>query len=222
MKSLRVPAGVYVNGVAHGGRFVAPSALPGLVSEAEGDGAERLLAVMYDQLDKATRRHERAERKFDDDPKRYAHERAATERERQLWEGLAEQSESVFHEDEEPYAVEWEIGFDYSSAESNSDVDVNIRIRRQDRHDMGQTEAAAALRAFRANLAEGETRPIPRGYQMAAINWRRPQHGGGWRSSQHPLNDLENFNSPMYADHNNEGAWSIGPYGTVRMGSVKK
>lgn len=225
MKALRVPAGVYVNGVALGGRFVDPGALAGIAAGAEGDGAERVLDLIYSQLDKATRTQERFEQKFDNDPKRYAKLRGEAERVRELWESVAEQTDTVFQGEEEEFAVEWEIGFDYDATKGvPSDVDVNIRIMRKDAALIGQTEAAALLREFRERLMLGIP-PIPLPYKMAFINWRRPHAGTGWRpgaNSSGTQADFEAFESPMFVSWEDEWVWDISPSSPVRMGSVKR
>lgn len=228
MKALRVPSGVYVDGIAMGGRYVSPATLGALVFEADGDGAERLLAVIYDRYDRAQAEYEHAGQKFNADPKRYADLRAETEQRAGEWGAVVGQVDTFAQpEFEEPFAFEWEIGFEYDAAASSSDVDVNIRLARIDGNEIGQTEAGRALKAFRDGLAAGDTDPVPPGYKMAAINWRRPHHSTGWKPHGKSGNkrDLEAFNNPMYATWNNEGAWDVNPHKDpnrpVRMGSVK-
>jgi hypothetical protein len=224
MSALRVPAGVYVDGVAMGGRYVSPSVLGALVFEAEGDGAERILALIYDRYDRAQSDYERAADKFNDDPARYARKRAEAEQRAAEWGAVAGQADTFGQpEFEEPYAFEWEIGFEYDAQSSTSDVDVNIRIARIDGSQVSQSEAGRALKAFRDALGAGLVDPVPPGYKMAAINWKRPHSGTGWRPHGRSGNrrDLESFNNPMYEQHGNEGAWDINTVGTVRMGSVK-
>lgn len=114
---------------------------------------------------------------------------------------------------------EWEIGFEYRGADRHSHVDVNIRIAREDGHTFGFKEAQRVLTQFRENLAH-DANPIPAGYLMAFIDWKRPRKGTGWQhGGEH---DLDSFHAPMYVESGNTAVWSIEPSGNVRLGSVKK
>lgn len=122
----------------------------------------------------------------------------------------------------EDVSDEWEIGFEYRGADKGSNVDVNIRIARLDGNAFGAAEAGRVLSQFRHNLAhEKGTNPVPAGYNLAYIDWRRPR----WRSDAFQsgdADDLTGFHSPMYTESDNDAAWSILPADSVRFGSVKK
>jgi hypothetical protein len=115
---------------------------------------------------------------------------------------------------------EWEIGFEYRGADRGSHVDVNIRIAREDGEAFGFTEANNVLRRFRENLGLESHNPIPDGYLMAFIDWRRPRWGTDWQSGGD--GDLVAFHAPMYTESSNPAVWSIEPSGNIRLGSVKK
>jgi len=224
--TLRVPAGVVIGGVAIGGRFVSPEDLPGMAAAADDDaGALAVIELIAREADKAAAAQERIERKFQDDPRRYAERRAQAEDRREFWDAALDQASSVLQEPEpEEYADEWEVGFDYNGAAGRtSDVDINIRLARRDGAAFGAREAVAVLRAFRDNLGNGLANPVPAGYRMASINWRRPHTGGGWRprGGSGTMEDVENFNAVLYSQYDNEMAWDLMPFGDVRLGSVK-
>lgn len=115
---------------------------------------------------------------------------------------------------------EWEIGFEYRGADRGSHVDVNIRIAREDGAAFGVREASDVLRQFRENLSLDYHNPVPAGYVMAFIDWKRPRWGTDWQSGGD--DDLVSFHAPMYVESNNPSVWSIGPAGDTRLGSVKK
>jgi hypothetical protein len=124
------------------------------------------------------------------------------------------------------FAGEWEIGVDYDAAAGRgSDVDINIRLSRVDGMLFSSTEAAQALAEFRTRVQNGDRNPIPPGYRMAAINWRRPRGGtGGWRprGGSGTQGDLAMFNAVLYATAGDDSAWrEPQPHGIVRLGSVK-
>lgn len=118
----------------------------------------------------------------------------------------------------EDVSDEWEIGFSYRGGDSNSHVDVNFRIAREDGAAFGHTEAMSVYAQFRENLGREDT-PIPSGYVMAWIDWRRPR----WRSDRFQSStddvDLDAFRHPMYYESDNDGAWS--EPSPTRLGSVK-
>lgn len=128
------------------------------------------------------------------------------------------------HELEPPEDVadEWEIGFEYRGAERGSHVDVNFRLAREDGEAFGATEAQRVFDQFRDNLGKSGS-PIPDGYLMAWIDWRRPsRRSETWRGSDDTV-DLEAFMNPMYVEADNESAWAgPTPNTPTRMGSIKK
>jgi hypothetical protein len=116
-------------------------------------------------------------------------------------------------------ADEWEIGFEYRGADRGSYVDVNFRIARDDGAAFGVNEARYVMQAFRERLAR-DVDPVPPGYVMAWIDWRRPRHRSeGWVGSD-DTTDLESFRNVMYYNKDNDAAWS-GPVPVARFGSVK-
>jgi hypothetical protein len=117
-------------------------------------------------------------------------------------------------------ADEWEIGFEYRGADRGSCVDVNFRIARDDGAAFPLSEAARVMAAFRDRLGH-DVNPIPSGYVMAWIDWRRPRRRSeGWQGSD-DTTDLDAFRNPMYYDKDNDTAWN-GPVPAVRVGSVKR
>jgi hypothetical protein len=116
-------------------------------------------------------------------------------------------------------AFEWEIGFEYRAGDRNQYVDVNVRIRREDGAKMGKREAQRVFERIRDELSPGSD-PIPSGYLMSYIDWRRPKWSAEtWRGGESGgLYDLLAFSNPMYVEKDNDAAWS-GP--TPRYGSVK-
>lgn len=226
--ALRVPAGVYVNGRPMGGRFVSRNELSALARRADGDGAERLLGFVYEQLDKAVRAQERVERKFQDDPKRYAAKRAQAENDRLAWERVSAEIEAVIlPPDEKDLAVEWELGFDYNGASSDKDFDLNVRLIRVDRRPFDLEEAESAFRDVMRNAM------VPPGYLLASIDWRRPRKGTHWKSGG--VDDLDAFSAPMYVHHDDERSVVVTPAGQkasdtrswdfgrhFRLGSVRR
>lgn len=136
----------------------------------------------------------------------------------ELDEALAQLAEDAAGEfDAEPRAVEWEIGFDYRSHKRgkrnpSSDFDLSLRIRRTDRVPMALDEAKHALFQFRTALMETGRAAVPRGYQLAGINWKRPRDAG-WRGAG-GASDLENFSDPLNAFADAASAWRL------RLGAV--
>lgn len=118
------------------------------------------------------------------------------------------------------FSEEWEIGFEYRGADRGSHVDVNIRIERNDGAAFGPREAQRVLKGFRDNLGRDAANPVPAGYSMAFIDWRRPRWGTEWQSGDE--GDIVSFHAPMYVESANESVWSIVPTGNVRLGSIKR
>lgn len=231
---IRIPAGVRVDGLGIGGRFVSLDMLPVLADATDDTGRALLIEYAAAALDDATAQHERLERKFADDPARYAIQRADAEGRRDFLEsfvdetvntltGGAEPSEGIggtrapdfvtagASEDvSEDESDEWEIGVDYNGEGSGGrshDVDINVRIRRADGATFGFHEALAVMGQLRANLSAGAANPIPPGYRMAAINWRRPGRGSvSWGDA----GDLDAFHNVLYVVSDDESAWRLG------------
>lgn len=121
-------------------------------------------------------------------------------------------------EDEADMAVEWEIGFEYRGGDSNSYVDVNIRISRDDGRRMGFEEARAVFAAMRDQLSPNAD-PIPPGYTLSYIDWTRPRWHGTTRGGHDGgVYDLLQFSNPMYVEKDNDTAWTLPQ---PRFGSVK-
>lgn len=251
---MRVPAGVRVDGRGVGGRFVSASSLAALSARVDDDASYfAILDALADEADRRARQLEKLQRKFYDDPKKYARavddaESAVVEIDtalddvasnipgvdREAFDMEAREFDQGYDEGyDEPlddYEAEWEIGFEYRSGSGgggrHKNVDVNIRIRRDDGRAFGPHEAVTALRAFVANVAKGETNPVPRGYELAGIDWRRPGRrgsgaSGGFSGGGEPdYAALTHFFSPMYTRKDDESAWTIGPPG-IRLGGVK-
>jgi hypothetical protein len=119
------------------------------------------------------------------------------------------------HEDT---AQEWEFGVEYKSKRNGrrnqaSDVDISIRIRSADGRSMGAAEARHALFQFRTSLMETGRATVPHGYQLAAVQWRRPSTSTGWRTGA--AQDLDAFSDPLNAWADEPGAWDL------RMGGVE-
>lgn len=225
---VRIPAGVRVDGIGIGGRFVALDMLPVLADATDDTGRALLLDYAAAALDDATAQHERLERKFQDDPARYAVQRADAEGRRDFLESFVDETANTLTDTApmpgvlSPDAVtagasediiedvsdEWEIGVDYNGeAGGGHDVDINVRLRRADGAAFGFTEAAAAMAHFRANLSHGVSNPIPAGYRMAAINWKRPERGSmKWGDA----GDLDTFNNVLYVASDDDTAWRLG------------
>ena len=153
----------------------------------------------------------------DEDEDEYADDRRAFDRQ-------AAEFDDFYDEPADEVEDEWEIGFEYRSAGGggrHKSVDVNIRIRRDDGRAFGPREAQAVLAQFQANLARELPNPVPRGYDMAAIDWRRPAKAStGWSGGDQDYNALSQFHAPMYTRKDDPSAWSINPPG-IRLGGVK-
>lgn len=233
---MRVPAGVRIDGRGVGGRFVSASSLAALASRVDDDaGYFAILDALADEADRRAKRLATLQRKFDDDPKRYARamdaaEHAAVEIDTALDDVAAgvplhDDDEAEESELEDLHEVEWEIGFEYRSGSGgggrHKNVDVNVRIRRDDGRAFGPAEAQRVLAQFQQNLAAFSENPVPRGYEMAAIDWRRPaKASSGWSGGDEDYHALAQFAAPMYTRKDDASAWSINPPG-IRLGSVK-
>ena len=246
---MRVPAGVRIDGRGVGGRFVSASSLAALASRVDDDaGYFAILDALADEADRRAKQLAKLQRKFDDDPKRYARavdaaESAAVEIDTALDDVASnipgvdleafdmearefdEGYDEGYDEPLDDYEAEWEIGFEYRSGSGgggrHKNVDVNVRIRREDGRAFGPAEAQRVLAQFQQNLAAFSENPVPRGYEMAAIDWRRPaKASSGWSGGDEDYHALAQFAAPMYTRKDDASAWSINPPG-VRLGSVK-
>lgn len=289
---MRVPAGVRIDGRGVGGRFVSASSLAALASRVDDDaGYFAILDALADEADRRAKQLAKLQRKFDDDPKRYARrvdaaESAALEADTALDDVTAgiptdeaplegarlpvydsravevgselgyarslvdaqqiayevgdaanEDVEDVWRDirwyvvrfgpriEPDDYNTEWEIGFEYRGSVGgggrHKNVDVNIRIRREDGRAFGPNEAQRVLQQFQQNLATDAPNPVPRGYEMAAIDWRRPARASsGWSGGEEDYHALAQFAAPMYTRKDDASAWSINPPG-IRLGGVK-
>ena len=107
---------------------------------------------------------------------------------------------------------EWEFGFQFTGTrgikrgrERGHSVDVNFHIRRSDGKAMGTTEARAAMGV--TITAEGHA---PKGYEIAAVDWRNPKKSHGWKSGSLRMalnSDLVNVIGQMAQ---RPGAWRMG------------
>lgn len=174
-KRLRVPKGVRVDGVSVAGRFVSRQGLADLIARTDDDGRDRLERIITRERGRQQRAYERVSRKFDDDPKRYAQSLATADADFRFWQ----QAESdVFDLSDEDSMIEWEIGVEYHPMDgaSSSHVDLNIRIQRTDGAPMGFRQAQRVMNELRDNINIGRGNPVPRGYMVAGVDWRRPYH----------------------------------------------
>lgn len=230
---VRIPAGVRIDGMGVGGRYVSIDMLPVLADATDDTGRVLLLDLAARELDRATAAHEKLERQFLDDPKRYAGRRAEAEDVRVFWESVVDdttdqlvgkptrkrtkkakrpmtQTAGASADVDETMAPEWELGVEYLSASGpGSNVDINVRVRRTDGRPMGFNEAANVLSSFRANLARGADNPVPSGYKFAGINWRSPNKGSRrWKSGG--KRDLETFSTLLSESAAKPQAWRLG------------
>lgn len=196
--NLRIPAGVRIDGIGVGGRYVSVDMVPVLADATDDVGRVLLLELAERELDRAARIHERAEARFDDDPRRYADARAEAEAAHELWQQATEsliqevsrptraeaERVDIEPEDFDTDAIEWEFGVEYLAAGGpGSNVDVNIRLKRTDGLPFGAAEALDVMAALRVNFSNGLDNPVPRGYRFAGINWRSPNKGSRrWKS----------------------------------------
>lgn len=190
--SIRIPAGVRIDDIGVGGRFVSLDMLPVLADATDDTGRVLLLELAARELDRATDRRDRLESRFDDDPKRYAVPRADAEALQEFWQDFADRTandvvkptpemvttagvtEDVYETD----AIEWEFGVEYlASSGPTSNLDINVRIKRADGLPFGADEALDVMAALRTNLSRGLENPMPVGYRFAGIDWRSPNKG---------------------------------------------
>jgi hypothetical protein len=206
--NLRIPAGVRIDGMGVGGRFVSVDMLPVLADATDDAGRAVLLELAARELDRAAGRYDRADAKFDDDPRRYAVARADAEAAYDFWQRMARdlvqevarptpamvERVALDPDEYDVDAVEWEFGVEYLSAGGPaSNVDINLRLRRTDGLPFGAAEAMDVMAVLRANFAYGLSHPVPRGYRFAGINWRSPEKGSRrWKSGDDDdLNTLQ-------------------------------
>lgn len=194
-KRLRVPKGVTVDGQAIGGRFTSRQGLADLIARTNDDGRRRLQRIIVRERDRQQRAYERAARKFDDDPKRFAQPLAKADADFQFWQ---QAEDDVFDSFDSDMMIEWEIGVDYHpvGGSSSSHVDVNIRIRRTDNAPMGFTQAQRVMNELRDNIGAGRIDPVPRGYVVAGVDWRRPYHAFDF--TEGTPDDFEVFQNVLY------------------------
>jgi hypothetical protein len=220
---------------------VSATALASLAARVDDDAAYfAIVDALASEADRRAKQLAKLERRFQDDPKRYARavdraESAAVEIDTALddvtagvpltdddeaeLEGLHEELDDAYDGLDDDFNTEWEIGFEYRGGDRHKNVDVNIRIRREDGRAFGPDEAQRALYQFQQNLATEDANPVPRGYELAAIDWRRPRRSSGWTGGDDDYTALTHFHAPMYTEKDNASAWSIGP--SFRLGSVK-
>ena len=168
-----------------------------------------------------TRRRE-AQRQLDAEREREREQRAA---DRAAFDRQAEEFDAAGIDDiPADWSDEWEIAFEYEGTGyggRHHAVDVNVRIRRDDGRPFGPAEAAAVLAQFQERLSRADRYPIPPGYEMAAIDWRRPKYASqGWRGGDDDPGPLVDFNAPMYVERDNPVAWDIHP--SYRLGGIKE
>lgn len=232
---MRVPAGVRVAGRSYGGRFVTMGQLRALVAATTDAGRVILFDAVAHELERNGRTVERLVRKFDDDPKRYAARLHDAETTLFAWQDMADKLVDRFTETrtgrivtppppppppppseeyDEPLddiAEEFEIGVEYFAAGGRaSNVDINIRIRREDGGMMRASEARDVMAAMMTRFNRGEDDPTPRGYYVAGVDWKRPGKASrGWKHGD--ADDLENFKNVLYiAAGDNTARWRVG------------
>lgn len=240
-RALRIPAGL-----PGAGRFTSAPALVKLAHAVSDDGRLVIVDALGEAADRqaraaaqALRALERAARRFDDDPKRFARSRAVAEA---RWQHAQAQTDFLVASAEqilapmveeivivrprrpaepppEDESVEWELGMVYQAAAGrDKDFDMNVRVRRFDSRPMRRAEAERVLVLFREAL-DRYNPMMPPGYVLAAINWRRPSWGSSWSSSlTHIAEHLHAFLNPLYVKADVPDVWSAMP---VRLGSVK-
>lgn len=195
VKRLRVPRGVTVDGRSVVGRFISRAGIADLIARTNDDGRRKLTRIIERQRDRQQRAFERASKRFDDDPKRYALPLAKADADFQFWQ---QAEDDVYDLSDDDAAVEWEIGVDYHpmSGPASSHVDLNIRIRRADDRPMGFTQAQRVMNELRDNINIGRANPVPRGYVVAGVDWRRPYHAFDFTEGE--PEDLEVFQNVLY------------------------
>lgn len=238
---IRVPKGVRIDGRSYGGRFVSLDQLISIAAVTDQAGAEAIAKVARREHDKAARAHQRVADKYLDDPARYRSRRTAAQQVQQEWDRVASAAEdfaappkrraprkpakkaapargkrpakkAAAPRRQEVKAREWEVGFEYRPQERSrrgSAVNVNLRIRRVDGREFGLRAAQRVMDHVR------QTQETPDGYEVAGVDWNRPQWGTRWRSGD--VGDMENFFAPMYSRTRDKSVWKV----TARYGAIK-
>lgn len=86
MKSIRVPAGVTIDGKGWGGRFVSRDQLISLAAATEGRGLRAIERLAEREYSKAATSHQRAADKYMDAPERWRERRELAQQHQQEWE----------------------------------------------------------------------------------------------------------------------------------------
>lgn len=220
--NIRIPAGVRIDDMGVGGRFVSVDMMPVVVDAVEDDASLTILLELAErELDRAAMKHARAEAQFDDDPRRYAEKRADAEAVHDLWQRTTDDILQKLLRPREPEeielppeefdvdAVEWEFGVEYLAAGGPaSNLDINIRLRRADGLPFGAAEALDVMNALRRGFSQGADNPVPRGYRFAGINWRSP-HKGSRRWKQGDREDLDGLRTILDSAADSS-AWRLG------------
>jgi hypothetical protein len=240
---IRIPKGVRIDGRSYGGRFVSLEQLISIAAVSDQAGAEAIAKVARREYDKAARAHQRVADRFVDDPARYQSRRTLAQRVQQEWERVASAAEDfaappksrrrapqkkapakkttgrkpaakkvAAPKRQEVKAREWEVGFEYkpqARSKRGSAVNVNLRIRRVDGREFGLRAAQRVMDHVR------QTQETPDQYEVAGVDWNRPQWGTRWRSGD--VGDMENFFAPMYSQTRNKAAWKV----AARFGAIK-
>ena len=194
-KALRVPKGVTVDGRSIGGRFISHKGLADLVPRTDDRGRKRLATLVGREVKRQQRAYDRVSRRFDDDPKRYALPLAKSEADFRFWQHA---DDDIAELTDDLMADEWEIGVDYHpvGGPPSSHVDINIRIRRTDGAAMGFKQAQRTMEELRENIRLGRDQPVPRGYMVAGVDWKRPYHAFDFTEGS-PL-EFEVFRDVLY------------------------
>ncbi len=237
---IRIPKGVRIDGRSYGGRFVSLDQLISIAAVTDTAGAEAIAKVARREYEKAARSHQRVADRYVDDPARYRDRRSVAQRVQQEWERVASAAKDfaapprsrrasakkaavkrasgkravkkTTPRRQEVKAREWEVGFEYKPQQRSrrgSAVNVNLRIRRVDGREFGLRSAQRVMDHVR------QAQETPDGYEVAGVDWNRPQWGTRWRSGD--VGDMENFFAPMYSKSRDRGAWKV----TARYGAIK-
>ncbi len=228
---IRVPKGVRIDGRSYGGRFVSLDQLISIAAASDESGAAAIARAARREYEKAARTHQRIADRFVDDPARYRSRRTVAQQIQQEWQRVASAAEDFAAPPKrrapkkaikkatkkaaprrEVRAREWEVGFEYAPAgrsKRGSAVNVNLRIRRVDGREFGLRAAQGVMAHVR------EYQETPDAYEVAGVDWNRPQWGTRWRSGD--VGDMENFFAPMYSQRRNARAWKV----AARYGAIK-
>lgn len=233
---IRVPKGVRIDGRSFGGRFVSLDQLISIAAVTDEKGAAAIAKVARREYDRAAKAHQRIADRFVDDPARYRSRRTVAQQVQQEWERVASAAEdfaappkrraprkkapakkrvakkAAAPKRQEVRAREWEVGFEYAPKERSrrgSAVNVNLRIRRVDGREFGLRAAQGVMDYVRQH------QETPSGYEVAGVDWNRPQWGTRWRSGH--VDDMENFFAPMYSRARDKSVWKV----TARYGAIK-